>query len=47
MTMLVQQDVRGLQITVDDIPTVHVLEAEDHFRGVKLYFRLVKNSVLI
>lgn len=46
VAVLVEEYVRGLEVTVNDIPAVHVLQTEDHLRGVELHLRLVENSVL-
>jgi len=46
VAVLVQKNVRRLEITVNDVPTVHVLQAEDHLCSVELHLRFVEDPVL-
>lgn len=46
MTVLVQQYVGRLQVSVHDEATVHVLQAQYHFGSVKAHFVLVEHAVL-
>ncbi len=46
MAVLVEEDVGGLEIPVDDGARVHVLEAEDYLGGVEFDLVLAEDAVL-
>lgn len=46
VAVLVEEYVGGFQIAINDVSSMHVLEAEYHLGGVELHLRLVEDPVL-
>lgn len=46
VAMLVQKDIGRLQVSVNDVSTVHVFQSQYYFCRVELHLSLVEHSVL-
>lgn len=46
MAMFVQQNIGRLQVTIDNEPSVHMLETKQHFRRVESHLLLGEDAML-